>query len=293
MARHKDGKPLGRWQLEKKGEYFTDYRWECPFCGKVERYGFSNKSDGRFEDSLYDKDHCWHCNKDADGNVELHMYRDGDNGYWGDGDFSWHGSWSGVKKILVHRPFDFDRYGWYGEERIPYDRPDVILKVSAWSRGWNSKTGQHHKKIYKYSARLTLVHWGHSSIELVTGKRVNSMKQLKEEISRLDVSHAIPGLLKEYYDRTRTRAVWRREGDEWVPYMTTYSEVEGFSLEYGLYAVWDPFYKRYHRLERSSHVVSGGGFKPEDEIKPPPPPWTEDAAPMSSDAPYSAPQASL
>lgn len=265
-------RPINNWVIDDETDVPVRYRWECSFCGYRE-FAYRDVSYagpvGESNDEFYNIYSCWHCSKDVDGYVNWQLYRQGSCGYYGDGDFEWNGSWKGTKPVMVHRPLDCDRdWGWFGKiDQIPGDRPDTQLEITAWS---------HRGRVKAYSVRLQFTSWRYNSILLVDNKRVTSLKQLTKEVDALDYADAAVRLLKEYYQRKTAKCVWRWEDNQWHPFMTSFGYASGFELPYGRFAVWDPHYNKYSKIERDLYSVGGWTVScgPRVDVGDPPLPWT-------------------
>lgn len=277
-----DPAPLGVWREEERSYGMITWIWECPFCGYRRRSSTFEHMVKTPDDYPTEEFLCYHCWKDADGKVSWQLYRTGSCGYYGDGDFEWDGGYRGKKDVLIHRPLDSDRTGWYGESTVPYDIPDIHLEVYAWTRGgewikidddlWKRK----RRRIHAYSATLKFKYWVHRQAPIVTAKRVKTLKQIYKEVEELDFTSAIAEMLKSYYSQEMTTCVWKHEDGQWVPFMTSFGAISGLDLPIGKYATWDRLSKKYSRIERG--LWGSGGWSSHhgpDVVEDPPTPWID------------------
>ncbi len=148
------------------------WEWTCKWCGKTEHSSCMASDFKLITDKPYERDHCYHCLKDSDGNVDWQLYRQGDNGYYGDGDFCWNGSWKGEKPVSTCYPMDDLRpYRSWGSGH--YGLPIIKLYVTIDS---NYRLGHYdakNRRPSKWSAKLSICHgtsmWSRSAPQGILG----------------------------------------------------------------------------------------------------------------------------
>ena len=280
VKKKSEAKPLGEW-VEARPEYDDDRRmiWTCPFCGQHEYSSYRIAADGSKIFDRWEMTECYHCHKDADGNVYWSLYRTGSWGYYGDGDFEWDGGWEGKKLVLTHRPHaGLIKETYSTQQTSSYGAPNIVLKVTAWSEG--RYTGERrNRRVSAFSAYLQFESDGWGRVCVVEPKKVRSLAQVRREVDALDLSAGIAQMLKEYYSKDSITCVWKRENDQWVPFASYFIQYPTNELDVGVWATQHTRDKRPGMI-KVSYYGSSGLYGP-DVVEDKPTPWVSNEVPTS------------
>lgn len=204
-------------------------------------------------------DRCPYCGRDGDGNLTWAIAHRGDYGYFGDGDWTPTGHWQGRKLI---RPCYVGGRGYH---------PKIWLSVDAYGTR-TAKTRTYRPR--HWYAHLELDWAGLREAMFEKPRRATTIKQVKKEADELDTSEAIGRLLRKFYSKSSAQCVWRKEGDKYVEWYSTFMPPDGLAeWSTGKYLVAKQHHNgiSYESYERAQFGLAGSSCKIDGGL---PHPWT-------------------